>query len=116
MSEETNINNNRKINYKILVFALTISFIQHFPYLLDSWFNTWLLARDYPFLKSILDMYETIETSFIGTIFYFHIYSYGLIVSYADTAYYIWVHFSFVVAAVLWYLLIFFINRKIKSK
>jgi hypothetical protein len=81
---------------------------------MDCWFNVWKLEIDYPFFKEIMSFYGSFESSIIGLPLYFHLFSFALVVSYADPLFYLWVHFSFIISWTIWYLLIFFASKKIR--
>ena len=90
----------------LLIIATIFSFIQHFKFLMDCWFNMWLFRDNYPLFDKVITAYESFQITDLGMLLYFHLYSFALLVDYGDGPYFLWVHFSFALFCWIYYLIL----------
>lgn len=99
-------------NKKILGVSGMLSFLYHFPYLLNDWFNVYLLERKVIWIAYVVDFYEEIQSTMLGMICYFHLFSIHFTMT--NTMFSkIWTLFSF---ALIWFLIFKFLKWIFKRK
>jgi hypothetical protein len=68
-------------NNKLYFFSFLISFIFHFKYLMEVFFNTYMLRKNLELINCLFVIYEDFEVTIVGAICYFHLTAIGLILS-----------------------------------